>query len=41
MTVGNAARTIQSDDAMVLAGLQCYLSREPDVGSGTGTFFWP
>jgi hypothetical protein len=40
MTVENAVRTIRSDPAMVQAGFQCGLSREPDLGSGRNSFFW-
>jgi hypothetical protein len=39
MTAENAARTIRSDPTMVQAGLQCCLSREPDLGSGRNSFF--
>jgi hypothetical protein len=40
MTVEHAARTIRFDPTVAQAGLQCCLSREPDLDSGRNSFFW-
>gem|GEM_PF-4946548 len=39
MTVENAARTIRFNPTVIGAGLQCCLSREPDLGIGMSRFF--